>query len=195
MKLIRKIYDWTLRLSAHRHATAALAGVSFIESSIFPIPPDVVLIPMCIAKREKAFFYAAVCTVASVLGGLAGYAIGYFLYETIGKQIIEFYAAGKSFADMQAKYDQYGGWIIFAKGLTPFPFKILTILSGVMKMNLGIFVASSVACRSLRFFLVAALLWKFDAPIQVFIEKYLGWVTLAFLALLIGGFVAIKYMF
>lgn len=195
MKLIRKMYDWTMRIAAHRHATAGLAGVSFIESSIFPIPPDVVLIPMCIAKREKAFFYATVCTVASVLGGLLGYAIGYSLYETIGRHIVDVYGMADKFAGLQEKYNQYGGWIIFAKGLTPFPFKILTILSGVMKMNLGIFVASSIACRALRFYIVAALLWKFGAPIQVFIEKRLGLVTLAFLVLLIGGFVAIKYMF
>lgn len=194
MKLIRKMYDWTLRLSAHRHATAALAGVSFVESSIFPIPPDVVLIPMCIARRDRAFFYAAVCTVASVLGGLAGYAIGYFLYETVGEYIVRIYGMAEKFAALQTKYNQYGGWIIFAKGLTPFPFKILTILSGVMKMNIGIFIVSSIACRSLRFFLVAGLLWKFGAPIQVFIEKYLGWVTLAFLVLLIGGFVALRYI-
>jgi membrane protein YqaA with SNARE-associated domain len=194
MKFIRKVYDWTLRLSAHRHATWALAGVSFVESSVFPIPPDIVLIPMCISKREKSFYYATVCTVASVLGGLLGYAIGYFLYETLGKQIIEFYGAGANFAAMQAKYAEYGGWIIFAKGLTPIPFKILTILSGVMKLDLGVFVLSSIACRAIRFYLVAGLLWKFGAPIQIFIEKYLGWVTLAFLILLVGGFVAIKHL-
>lgn len=194
MKPLRKLYDWTLRLSASRQAVPALAAVSFIESSVFPIPPDVMLIPMCIARRERAFYYAAVCTVASVAGALLGYAIGYFLFETLGHKILDFYHVTEKFGDMKAKYDEYGGWIIFAKGLTPFPFKILTILSGVMHMALPVFIVSCIACRSLRFFLVAGLLWKFGAPIQVFIEKYLGWVTLAFLVLLIGGFVAIAYI-
>jgi len=194
MQFIRKLYDFTLRLSAHPQAVWALAGVSFIESSIFPIPPDVMLIPMCIANRRRAFFYALVCTVASVLGGLVGYAIGYALYDTLGQKIISFYGMQTGFADMKAKYDEYGGWIIFAKGLTPFPFKIITILSGVMKLSLAIFIPAAIACRALRFFLVAALLWKYGAPVQTFIEKYLGWVTFLFLVVLIGGFVALRYI-
>lgn len=171
-----------------------LAGVSFLESSVFPIPPDVMLIPMCIAERRRAFFYAAVCTLASVLGGLLGYAIGYWLYAAIGEKIISFYGMGKGFAEMQQKYNEYGGWIIFAKGLTPIPFKIITILSGVMQLSLAVFIPASIACRALRFFLVAGLIWKYGAPIQVFIEKYLGWVCLGFLILLIGGFIALKYI-
>lgn len=194
MNQIRNLYNWTLRLSGSKHATPALATVSFVESSVFPIPPDVMLIPMCIARRDKAFFYATVCTVASVIGGLLGYAIGYFLFETLGQKILEIYGAADKFSDMQHRYDEYGGWIILAKGLTPFPFKILTILSGVMKMNLQIFILSSIAARAMRFYLVAGLLWKFGAPIQAFIEKYLGWVTLAFLFVLIGGFVAVAYI-
>ena len=194
MKQIRNLYNWMLRLSGSKHATPALATVSFIESSVFPIPPDVMLIPMCIARRDKAFFYATVSTIASVIGGMFGYAIGYFLFETLGQRILEIYGAADKFSDMQRRYDEYGGWIILAKGLTPFPFKILTILSGVMKMNLQIFIVSSIAARAMRFYLVAGLLWKFGAPIQAFIEKYLGWVTLGFLAILIGGFVAVAYI-
>lgn len=194
MQQIRNLYNWTLRLSGSKHATPALATVSFVESSVFPIPPDVMLIPMCIARRDKAFFYATVCTIASVIGGVFGYAIGYFLFETLGQKILEIYGAADKFSDMQRRYDEYGGWIILAKGLTPFPFKILTILSGVMKMNLHIFVLSSIAARAMRFYLVAGLLWKFGAPIQAFIEKYLGFVTLAFLLVLIGGFVAVAYI-
>jgi membrane protein YqaA with SNARE-associated domain len=194
MNSIRKLYAWTLQLSGSKHATPALAAVSFIESSVFPIPPDVMLIPMCIARRDKAFFYATVCTIASVIGGLFGYAIGYFLFETLGQQILQIYGVTEKFADMKLRYDEYGGWIILAKGLTPFPFKILTILSGVMHMNLTVFVVSSIAARAMRFYLVAGLLWKFGAPIQAFIEKYLGWVTLAFLVILIGGFVAVAYI-
>lgn len=188
------MYDWMLGLSAHKHATWALAAVSFIESSIFPIPPDIMLIPMCIAKREKSFFYATVCTVSSVIGGLLGYAIGYYAFETWGKGIVDFYHMNKTFDAMKGAYAEYGGWIILAKGMTPIPFKILTIMSGMLKLDLRIFILSSIGARAMRFFLVAGLLWKFGAPIQVFIEKHLGWVTLAFLALLIGGFVALRYI-
>ena len=193
-RLIHDLYNWTLRLAAHRHATVGLAGVSFAESSFFPIPPDIVLIPMCVARRDKAFYYAFVCTVSSVVGGFAGYAIGYFLYETIGRQIIDFYAASESFEALRQTYDQWGGWIIVAKGMTPIPYKILTILSGALHQNLAVFMAASVVARAMRFYLVAALIWKFGAPIQEFIEKRLMLMTTIFLALLIGGFVAIKYM-
>lgn len=193
-KHIRALYDWTLGIAAHRHATRGLAAVSFAESSFFPIPPDVILIPMCVARRDRAFFYAFVCTVASVIGGFFGYAIGYFLYETLGEAIIRFYGAGADFAALQAKYDQWGGWIILAKGMTPIPYKILTILSGVLHQNLLVFAVASVAARAMRFFLVAALIWKYGAPIQEFIERRLMLVTFLFLALLIGGFAAIKYL-
>lgn len=193
-RYIRSLYDWTLRISAHRHATRGLAAVSFAESSFFPIPPDIVLIPMCVARRDRAFFYAFVCTVSSVIGGLFGYAIGYFLYETLGEPIIRFYGAGADFAALQAKYDEWGGWIILAKGMTPIPYKILTILSGVLHQNLVVFFVASIAARAMRFFLVAFLIWKFGAPIQAFIERRLMLMTMLFLALLIGGFAAIKYI-
>lgn len=191
---IRSLYDWTLRLAAHRYAKLGLAGVSFAESSFFPIPPDVVLIPMCVARRDRAFHYAFICTVSSVIGGLFGYAIGYFLFETIGEPIMQFYAKTDDFSALQARYDQWGGWIILAKGMTPIPYKILTILSGVLKQNLLVFIAASVAARAMRFYLVAALIWKYGAPVQEFIEKRLMLVTLLFLILLIGGFAAIKYV-
>jgi membrane protein YqaA with SNARE-associated domain len=194
MKQIRALYDWTLRIAAHKQATWGLAAVSFIESSVFPIPPDVILIPMCIANRRKAFFYAAVCTVSSVIGGLVGYGIGYFLFEAVGEKILAFYGFADRFHELQMTYDQYGGWIIFAKGLTPFPYKIITILSGVMQMSLPVFIVASIFGRAIRFFLVAALLWKYGAPVQDFIEKRLGLVTFLFLLLLIGGFVALKYI-
>lgn len=191
---IRRLYDWTLRIAAHRHATLGLAGVAFAESSFFPIPPDVILIPMCVARRDRAFFYALICTVSSVIGGFFGYLIGYTLYETIGEPIIRFYGAGADFAALQARYAEWGGWIIFAKGMTPIPYKILTILSGVMKQNLLVFFVASVAARAMRFFLVAALIWKYGAAVQGFIEKRLMLVTMLFFVLLIGGFFAIKYI-
>lgn len=194
MSFIRRLYDWTLRLSAHPRAKTWLAIVSAVESSVFPIPPDIMLIPMCIADRSKSFLYATICTVSSVMGGIAGYAIGYFLYETIGIKVIDFYGMADKYAHLQETYQAYGGWIILAKGMTPFPFKILTILSGAMHMNLVVFICSSIIARAMRFYLVAALIWKYGAPIQVFIEKYLGWLTFLFLILLIGGFAALRYL-
>lgn len=194
MKLLRSIYDWTIRLAEHRRATWALAGVSFIESSFFPIPPDVMMVPMCIANRQKSFFYATVATISSVFGGLFGYAIGYYAFDAIGREIVEFYGMADKFGALKVKYDEYGGWIILAKGMTPLPFKILTILSGVMQLSLPVFILSSIGARAMRFYLVAGLLWKFGEPIRLFIEKYLGLVTFAFLVLLIGGFVALKYI-
>lgn len=193
-RLIHDLYDWTLRLAAHRHAKWSLAGVSFAESSFFPIPPDIVLIPMCVASRDRAFHYAFICTVASVIGGFFGYAIGYFLFELIGKPIIEFYGVTDGFETLKTTYDEWGGWIIVAKGMTPFPYKVLTILSGAFHQNLLIFTVASVCARAMRFYLVAALIWKFGAPIQEFIEKRLMLMTTIFLVLLIGGFVAIKYL-
>lgn len=194
MNVIRRLYDWTLRIASHRHATWGLAGVSFAESSFFPIPPDVVLIPMCVANRQKAFFYAAVCTVSSVIGGLLGYAIGYFLFDAIGAKIIEFYHYHEAFENLKQKYAEWGMWLIIAKGLTPIPYKIVTITSGVLKFSVPVFIFSSIVSRSLRFFLVAALIWKFGAPIQAFIEKHLTWLTFLFLIILIGGFVVVKYI-
>ena len=193
-KLIRALYDWTIKISAHRRATWGLAGISFIESSVFPIPPDIVLIPMCIANRAKAFWYATVCTFSSVLGGVLGYAIGYFLYDTIGTKIIDFYGYQEAFTALTDKYKEWGFELIVAKGLTPIPFKIVTIASGVAKFPLIEFVAASIIARAIRFYAVAALIWKFGAPIQVFIEKYLTILALAFLAIVILGFVALKYI-
>jgi membrane protein YqaA with SNARE-associated domain len=191
---LRRLYDWSLKISAHKHADRYLAAIAFIESSVFPIPPDAVLIPMCIANRKKSFYYATICTVASVVGGLLGYYIGYGLYETIGKKVIEIYGMTDQFAALQAKYAVWGGWIIFAKGMTPIPYKILTILSGALHLALPVFIVASICSRAIRFFLVAGLLWKFGAPIQTFIEKRLALVTTIFLLLVIGGFVAIKYL-
>ncbi|MBI1214798.1 MAG: DedA family protein [Alphaproteobacteria bacterium] len=193
-KQIRRMYDFLIRLAGHKHAVWALAGVSFAESSFFPLPPDIMLIPMCVTNRQKAFWYATVCTAFSVIGGLLGYAIGYYFYQSWGQQIIHFYGMTDKFHALQLKYDEYGGWILFLKGMTPIPYKILTILSGVMHLAIPVFIVASIAGRAVRFYLVAGLLWKFGAPIQEFIEKRLMWVTFLFLILLIGGFVALKYI-
>ncbi len=186
--MLRRLYDWTMLQAAKPHALAILAAISFIESSVFPIPPDVLLIPMILAQRSRAFLIAGVCTLASVAGGFFGYFIGYGLYETVGVPILNFYGYLDKFADFQGMYNEYGAWIVFFAGLTPFPYKVITIASGVTQLDLGVFGIASVFSRGLRFFLVATLLWYFGPWIRTFIDRYFGWLTLAFFALLFGGF-------
>ncbi|MDE1148639.1 MAG: DedA family protein [Azospirillaceae bacterium] len=192
--MLKSLYDWTLRLSGHRHAVWALAAVSFIESSVFPIPPDLLLIPLVLADRRKAFWYATVCTVASVLGGFLGYAIGFYLWDTIGHRIIEAYGLIDAYNGFKADFDRYGAEIIILKGMTPIPYKLVTIASGAFKFDLLTFAGASIISRALRFFLVAALLWKFGEPIRTFVEKRLTLVTTLFLVLLVGGFILVKYV-
>jgi len=192
--MIRPLYDWTLALAGHRHALWALAAVSFIESSIFPIPPDVLLIPMVLAAPTRAWKIALVCTVSSVLGGMLGYGIGYFLFEQVGRPLLEFYGYAPKFAEFKETYNDWGAWAVFIAGVTPFPYKVITILSGVTALDPAVFSVASVLARGLRFFLVAALLWKFGPPIKHFIEARLGLVFIVFCVGLVGGFVAIKYL-
>jgi membrane protein YqaA with SNARE-associated domain len=192
--MLKPLYDWTMNLAGHRHAMIALAVVAFVESSVFPIPPDVLIIPMVLAAREKAWRVAVVATVASVLGGLAGYAIGALLFDTVGQPLLDFYGYQAQFADFQERYREWGAWIVFGAGLTPFPYKVITITSGVMDLNLGVFVVASALSRGIRFFLVAGLLWYFGPPIRRFIENNLAVLTSAFFVLLVGGFVAIRYL-
>ena len=186
--MLRRLYDWTMLQAAKPHALAILATISFIESSVFPIPPDVLLIPMILAQRQRAFWIAGVCTIASVAGGFFGYFIGYGLYETVGVPILNFYGYLDKFTDFQGMYNEYGAWIVFFAGLTPFPYKVITIASGVTQLDLGVFGVASILSRGLRFFLVATLLWYFGPWIRTFIDRYFGWLTLAFFALLFGGF-------
>lgn len=193
--MLRRLYNWTLDLAARPYALWALAAISFVESSIFPIPPDVVLIAMVIARPQRAWAIATVCTVASVLGGFAGYAIGYYFFDAFGRDILAFYGMERQFADFRGLYDEWGFWFVMIAGFTPFPYKVITIASGVFGLDLLTFAIASVVSRGARFFLVAALLWRFGAPIKAFIDRHLGWLTIAFMVLLIGGFVAIKYVF
>ena len=193
--MLRRLYDWTLSLSARPGALWALAAVAFIESSIFPIPPDVLIIAMTLAARQRAWTIAAVATISSVLGGFAGYAIGYYLFQEVGQPIIEFYGYSEQFASFREKYNEWGFWIVAAAGFTPFPYKVITIASGAFGLDLATFAIASVASRGARFFLVAALLYRFGPPIKAFLERYLGLLTAIFFVLLIGGFVAIKYLF
>lgn len=192
--MIKSMYDWMMRAAASKRAPQALFTVSFIESSFFPIPPDVMLIPMCIAERAKAWYFAAVATLGSVLGGIAGYAIGYFLFDIIGKPLLDLYGYSDKFQEFAGQYNEYGAWIVFMAGLTPFPYKVITIASGATAMNIAVFIIASVVARGMRFFAVAALLYYFGQPIRDFIERRFGLVTVAFFVLLVGGFVAIKYL-
>ena len=192
--MLRKLYDWTLKLAARPNALTALGIVSFAESSFFPVPPDVLLIPMVLARRVRAWLIAGVCTVASVLGGLLGYAIGFYLFETLGRWVIDLYGLQNKAEQFQSFYDHYGLLVILIKGLTPIPFKIVTITSGAMHFDIVTFVAACVVTRGVRFFLVAALLKRFGPPIQAFVEKRLTLVFLLFLAGLIGGFIVVSYL-
>ena len=172
----------------------ALAGISFAESSFFPIPPDILLIPMILAQPRRAWLIAGVCTGASVLGGLLGYAIGYFLFDAVGRPVLEFYHAMDKYEALKATFAQWGAWIIILKGLTPIPFKLVTIASGVAKFDLLSFVLASIVSRSMRFFLLAALLWWFGDPVREFIERRLMLVTSAFALALVGGFLVLRYL-
>lgn len=193
--MLRKLYNWMLDKAGSRHAVPALAVVSFVESSVFPLPPDLMLIPMCLAERRKAFYFALVCTIASVLGGLAGYAIGYFLYETAGRWILDLYGGAEGWYEkMAALFHEYGAWIILVKGLTPFPFKILTIFSGMVKFSLPLFVITSIIARGGRFFLVAGLLYVYGEKVRGFLEKHLEKVLLAFFVMLVGAFFSVKFL-
>lgn len=192
--MLRGLYEWTMRQAEGPNAIWALAAVSFIESSIFPIPPDVMLIPMILAAPHRAWWIAFVCTMASVAGGLAGYGIGYFAFETIGQPIFDFYGKGDQVAEFQAKFQEYGAWAVLIAGVTPFPYKVITIASGFAELNLGVFILSSVVARAIRFFAIAALLYWFGKPIRAFIDRWFGLLSIIFVVLLIGGFVALRYI-
>jgi Predicted membrane protein len=185
------MYDWVMRLSRHRHANRYMAAVSFAESSFFPIPPDVMLVPMMLARRDQVWLIATICTIASVAGGILGYAIGSLLYDTVGQWLIHTYGLEAAAIRFHEGFEKWGAAVILVKGLTPIPFKLVTILSGVAKFNFGIFVLASVITRGARFFLIAALVSRFGAPIQDFIEKRLTLVATGFLVVLVAGFAAV----
>ena len=193
--LIRSLYNWTIALSRTRFASWLLGIVAFVESSFFPIPPDVMLIPMVIADRTRWWRHALVCTVGSVLGALLGYAIGMFFFEVIGEPILAFYGKDAAFADMAESYNsEWGLLAVLAGAVTFLPYKVFTIFSGVTGLNLAMFMAVSVVGRGFRFFAVAWLVSRFGEPVQEFIERRLTLVFSAGMALLIGGFVAFRYM-
>lgn len=192
--MLRALYDWTMRLAASPQAERALAAVAFLESSVFPIPPDAMIVPMVLARPERAWRIAAVATVASVLGGLLGYAIGYFLYETLGRWIIEFYGLTEKAHQFKLAYAEWGLWIVLVAGLTPIPYKVITIASGLAAYDIVLFTLASIASRGPRFFLVAILMRLFGSPIRRFVEERLTLVTTAFVVAIIIGFVVLRYL-
>jgi membrane protein YqaA with SNARE-associated domain len=192
--MFRALYDWTLRLAGHRHAIRWVAIVSFCESSFFPIPPDVMVVPMILARRHQAYWIAAVVTVSSVLGGMLGYAIGMFLYDSIGQWLIRFYGMGEGIEQFREQFRTWGIEIILIKGLTPIPFKLVTIASGIAGFSFPAFVVASAATRGARFFAIAWLLKRYGAPMQDFIERRLTLVGWTAVALLVGGFVLVALL-
>ena len=190
--MLRALYDWTIKLAETRYALWALAFVAFVESSVFPIPPDILMIPMIIAAPRKAWLIAGVCTISSVLGGILGYYIGYALFDVVGQPVLEAYGKYEQYLALKDTYDSdVGFWAVFVAGITPLPYKLFTILSGTLQFSLVPFVAASIVARGLRFFIVAGLLWKYGEPIRDFIEKRLGLMFILFVVLLIGGFVLV----
>ncbi len=192
--MIRALYDWTIRLAEHPRALWALAVIAFIESSVFPIPPDILMIPMILATPRRAFVIAGVATVASVLGGLFGYWIGAVLFDQIGLPVLEFYGKTGNFETFSQTYNDWGAWAVLIAGVTPFPYKVVTILSGSTGLDLVVFILASVLARGLRFFVLAALLWKFGPPIRDFIERRLGLMFTLFVLGLLGGFYLLRYL-
>ena len=192
--LTRRIYDHTLNLASRKNALTWLFVISFIESSFFPIPPDIMIIPMVLATPKEAYKIAGVATVASVLGGYFGYFIGVYGFELIARPLLEFYGYMKQFGEFENYYHEYGAWIVFGAGITPFPYKIITIASGVVRLDLVVFTIASVIARGMRFYFFACLLIRFGDPMIVFIEYNLNLLSILFLLLLIGGFAAVKLL-
>lgn len=192
--MLRRFYDWTLSLAAHPRALWALAIVSFAESSVFPIPPDLLMIPMILAAPRRTFVIAAICLAASVAGGVAGYAMGYFAFEGLGRPVLEALGKVDAMEAFNGRFHEVGFWAVLVAGLTPFPYKVITIMSGWTGLSLATFVLTSIVARGLRFFLVAWLLWKYGAPIREFIERRLGLMFTLFVVLLSGGFYGLRFL-
>lgn len=192
--MIRRLYAWGMERAESPHALLALVAVSFAESSFFPLPPDTLLVPMVLAQRQRALVLAAWCTVASVAGGVLGYAIGSLLYESLGKWIINLYGYGDGVKSFRQTYAAWGAWIILLKGMTPIPYKLVTIASGFSGYNFGLFVLLSIITRGIRFCLVAGVLARYGEPIRDFLERRLEVVALGMVAIVIAGFVIVKYV-
>ncbi|MDX1700037.1 MAG: YqaA family protein [Melioribacteraceae bacterium] len=204
MKFMRNIYDWVLHWAETPYGPLALFILAFTESSFFPIPPDALLIALALGVKSKSFYFATICTLASVLGALLGYGIGYFVWwdglNEFSEVALFFFNNVPGFTEelffqVKVLYDEWNFWIIFTAGFTPIPYKVFTITGGAFDVNLLLFLVASVVGRAGRFFLVAYLIWKYGEHIKGFIDKYFNWLAIGFTVLLIGGFVAIKYLF
>ena len=194
MKLLKKIYNWTLEKAEHKNAKWYLSIISFAESSFFPIPPDILLIPMALASKAKALFYASICTLFSVLGGILGYTIGYYFYNSVGIYIVEFYHLENSFNVFENYYKEFGILIVLGAGITPFPYKFITIASGVFGLNIYLFIIVSIFGRGLRFYLIAILLYFFGEKIKLIIDTYFNILTIVFFILLVGSVFIIRFL-
>ena len=192
--MLRRLYDWTMAKAAHPHAEWWLALFAFVEASFFPIPPHPLLGLMCLAEPKRAIRFAAIATIASVVGGLLGYAIGHLLFDTIGAQLLSLLGLTESFPKAACYLREYGAEIIMIKGATPIPFKLLTITAGFIQMNLLSFILASIVSRAISFMIVGVLFRLFGAPIKAFIDKYLGLVTIGFVVLVVGGFIAVSML-
>ena len=192
--MFRRLYDWTMSLAARPGAIWALGAVSFAESSFFPIPPDVMLLPMALARPERAWRYALVCTLTSVAGGLLGYAIGALLYDSIGSWLFRTYGLEQGAEAFRASYAKYGHWIILLKGLTPIPYKLVTITSGFAGYDLFWFVVLSIVTRGARFFLIAGFLRRFGGPVREWLERNFALAAGLFVAAIVSGFIAFRYL-
>ncbi|MDM8010307.1 MAG: YqaA family protein [Parasphingorhabdus sp.] len=192
--MLKRLYDWMLDKAGHPQASKWLAGISFAESSFFPIPPDVMLAPMCLAKPERAWWYALVCTIASVLGSLLGYAIGYFFFKTVGLPILDFYGVTEKFDLFAQSFNEQGWVVVLLAGFTPLPFKVITIAAGSTAMPLQILIGAAILSRSARFFLVAALLRFFGPPMKNWIDRNFALATTLVGILFVGGFAAVRWL-
>lgn len=201
MNIVRRCYDWVLGWSQSRWGALALFILALAESSFFPVPPDVLLIALCLGCVGKSFGYAAICTLGSIIGAMGGYTIGYFLWQnTYGEftSIAMFFFnhvfSVEAFENVKALFEKYNFWIMFTAGFTPIPYKLFTIAGGVFHINFPMFIIASIVSRGLRFFLIGYLIWRFGSPIKTFIDKYFNLLAIAFTVLLIGSFVLIKYL-
>ncbi len=201
MNIVKRLYDWMLSWGNSRWGALALFLFAFAESSFFPIPPDVLLIALCLGAVARSFRFAAICTAGSILGAMLGYAIGFFAWQTTAGEytaLAHFFFnhvfSVEAFEKVGALYDQYNFWIVFTAGFTPLPYKIFTITGGLFHINFVMFIIASIISRGLRFFLIAGLIWKFGAPIKGFIDKYFNLLAIAFTVLLVGSFFLLGYV-
>ena len=192
--MLHRLYAWTMRLAEHRHAPIWLFVVAVAEASVFPVPVEGILLPMIFAQPRKGWWFSTIATAGTLVGGAIGFAIGYLLYDSVGQAILSFYGHTDAFKEFSELYREWGGWIVFAGGFTPIPYKVVSIASGVVHMDFLVFMVASLISRGLRFYIQAAILWWFGEAAREFVEKNLVYVTLAAFVLLVGGFVMVEWL-